>query len=66
MNEHQIRDYIHKLRRFYTDALIYGIVNLGLISSGPYLVGIFLARLGYYWMGDWSWSTRFSWASFPK
>lgn len=56
MNEHNAREYVSKLRRFYTDALIYAVVNLGLIliwaiSGG----GIFLANLGDHWMGDWSW-----------
>ena len=31
MNEQQVRDHVRKLSRFYTDALIYTVVNLGLI-----------------------------------
>ncbi|HUX79140.1 MAG TPA: 2TM domain-containing protein [Alphaproteobacteria bacterium] len=31
MNEQNAREYVSKLRRFYTDALIYVVVNLGLI-----------------------------------
>ena len=31
MNEHQARSHVKKLRRFYTDILIYTVVNLGLI-----------------------------------
>ena len=31
MNEQSAREYVSKLRRFYTDALIYVVVNLGLI-----------------------------------
>lgn len=31
MNEHQARLHVKKLRRFYTDILIYTVVNLGLI-----------------------------------
>jgi hypothetical protein len=43
MNEHQVRDYIHKLRRFYTDVLIYGVVNIGLILIWA------LSGGGYFW-----------------
>lgn len=43
MNEKQIRDHIHKLRRFYTDVLIYGAVNLGLIGIWAISGG------GYFW-----------------
>ena len=31
MNENQVREHVHKLRRFYTDVLVYTIVNIGLI-----------------------------------
>lgn len=43
MNERQVRDYVHKLRRFYTDVLIYGLVNLGLILIWAISGG------GYFW-----------------
>jgi len=43
MNEHKAREYVRKLRRFYTDALIYGIVNLGLILIWAISGG------GYFW-----------------
>lgn len=43
MNEHKAREYVKKLRRFYTDALIYGVVNLGLILIWAISGG------GYFW-----------------
>jgi len=43
MNEKQVRDYVHKLRRFYTDALIYVAVNIGLILIWAISGG------GYFW-----------------
>ncbi|MBY0292398.1 MAG: 2TM domain-containing protein [Alphaproteobacteria bacterium] len=43
MNEHQARDHVKKLRRFYTDALIYAVVNLGLILIWA------IAGGGYFW-----------------
>jgi len=43
MNERQVREYVHKLRRFYTDVLIYGVVNLGLI-----LIWV-ISGAGYFW-----------------
>ncbi len=43
MNEHQAREHIRKLRRFYTDALIYAVVNLGLILIWAISGG------GYFW-----------------
>ncbi len=43
MNEHQAREHVRKLRRFYTDALIYGAVNLGLILIWA------IAGGGYFW-----------------
>mgnify|MGYP000744653615 FL=1 len=43
MNEHEARKYVSKLRRFYTDALIYAIVNLGLILIWAISGG------GYFW-----------------
>lgn len=43
MNEHKAREYVRKLRRFYTDALIYGVVNLGLILIWAISGG------GYFW-----------------
>jgi hypothetical protein len=43
MNEHQVRDHVRKLRRFYTDAMIYGVVNLGLILIWAISGG------GYFW-----------------
>lgn len=43
MNEHQVRDHVRKLRRFYTDALIYVIVNIGLILIWA------IAGGGYFW-----------------
>ncbi len=43
MNEHQVRSYVRKLRRFYTDVLIYGVVNLGLILIWAISGG------GYFW-----------------
>jgi hypothetical protein len=43
MNEHQARDRVRKLRRFYTDALIYAVVNLGLILIWAISGG------GYFW-----------------
>ena len=42
MNENQARAHVKKLRRFYTDVLIYAVVNLGLIliwarsGGGPF------------------------------
>lgn len=41
MNESQVREHVHKLRRFYTDALVYTVVNIGfilvwLVSGGGY------------------------------
>ncbi|MBI2707479.1 MAG: 2TM domain-containing protein [Proteobacteria bacterium] len=43
MNEREVREYVHKLRRFYTDVLIYGVVNLGLILIWAISGG------GYFW-----------------
>jgi hypothetical protein len=43
MNEHQVRDHVRKLRRFYTDVMIYGVVNLGLILIWAISGG------GYFW-----------------
>lgn len=43
MNEHQARDYVKKLRRFYTDVLIYAAVNVGLILIWAISGG------GYFW-----------------
>ena len=43
MTEREVRDYVHKLRRFYTDVLIYGVVNLGLILIWAISGG------GYFW-----------------
>ncbi|MBA3814048.1 MAG: 2TM domain-containing protein [Alphaproteobacteria bacterium] len=43
MNEHQVRDHVRKLRRFYTDALIYVVVNVGLIFIWAISGG------GYFW-----------------
>lgn len=43
MNENQVRDHVHKLRRFYTDALIYAVVNFGLI-----LIWL-ISGAGYFW-----------------
>lgn len=43
MNERQVREYVHKLRRFYTDVLIYGVVNLGLILIWA------ISGAGYFW-----------------
>jgi len=43
MTEHQAREYVRKLRRFYTDAFIYGIVNIGLILIWAISGG------GYFW-----------------
>ena len=43
MNEQQVREHVRKLRRFYTDALIYAVVNLGLIFI--WLV----SGAGYFW-----------------
>lgn len=43
MNEDQIREYVHKLRRFYTDVLIYVIVNIGLVLIWAISGG------GYFW-----------------
>jgi hypothetical protein len=43
MNEHNAREYVNKLRRFYTDALIYAVVNLGLILIWAISGG------GYFW-----------------
>jgi hypothetical protein len=43
MNEHQVRDHVRKLRRFYTDALIYAVVNIGLILIWAISGG------GYFW-----------------
>ena len=43
MNEHQAREHVKKLRRFYTDALIYGAVNLGLVLIWA------IAGGGYFW-----------------
>lgn len=43
MNEHQVREHVRKLRRFYTDALIYAVVNLGLILIWAISGG------GYFW-----------------
>lgn len=43
MNENQVRDHVHKLRRFYTDVLIYVVVNIGLILIWVVSGG------GYFW-----------------
>lgn len=43
MNELQAREHVKKLRRFYTDALIYGAVNLGLVLIWA------IAGGGYFW-----------------
>ena len=43
MNEQKAREYVNKLRRFYTDALIYAVVNLGLILIWAISGG------GYFW-----------------
>jgi hypothetical protein len=43
MNEHQVREHVRKLRRFYTDALIYLAVNIGLILIWAISGG------GYFW-----------------
>lgn len=43
MNENQVRDHVHKLRRFYTDVLIYTVVNIGLILIWAISGG------GYFW-----------------
>ena len=43
MTEKQARIYVHKLRQFYTDVLIYGAVNLGLVLIWA------LSGGGYFW-----------------
>ncbi len=43
MTESEVRKYVHKLRRFYTDVLIYGVVNLGLILIWA------ISGAGYFW-----------------
>jgi hypothetical protein len=43
MTENQAREYVRKLSRFYTDALIYVVVNLGLILIWAISGG------GYFW-----------------
>jgi hypothetical protein len=43
MNENQVREHVHKLRRFYTDVLIYVVVNIGLILVWAVSGG------GYFW-----------------
>lgn len=43
MNENQVREHVHKLRRFYTDVLVYTIVNIGLILIWLVSGG------GYFW-----------------
>lgn len=43
MNEQEARSHVKKLRRFYTDAFIYAIVNLGLILIWAISGG------GYFW-----------------
>lgn len=43
MNENQVREHVRKLRRFYTDALIYAVVNIGLILIWAISGG------GYFW-----------------
>lgn len=43
MNENQVREHVHKLRRFYTDVLIYAVVNIGLI-----LIWL-ISGGGYFW-----------------
>lgn len=43
MNEHEVREYVRKLRRFYTDVLIYLAVNIGLILIWAISGG------GYFW-----------------
>ena len=43
MNEQEARSHVKKLRRFYTDAFIYAIVNLGLIFIWAISGG------GYFW-----------------
>lgn len=43
MNEQQVREHVKKLRRFYTDVLIYSVVNVGLI-----LIWL-ISGAGYFW-----------------
>lgn len=43
MNEQQVRTHVRKLKRFYTDILIYVIVNVGLILIWAVSGG------GYFW-----------------
>jgi len=43
MNEQQVREHVRKLSRFYTDVLIYAVVNLGLILIWAISGG------GYFW-----------------
>lgn len=43
MNENQVREHVHKLRRFYTDVLIYTVVNVGLVLIWAISGG------GYFW-----------------
>src|SRR5438034_915675 len=43
MNENQVREHVHKLRRFYTDVLIYVIVNIGLVLIWA------ISGAGYFW-----------------
>ncbi len=43
MTEQQARVYVHKLRQFYTDILVYGVVNLGLVLIWAISGG------GYFW-----------------
>lgn len=43
MNEQQVRQHVRRLRRFYTDALIYAVVNVGLILIWA------LSGGGYFW-----------------
>jgi len=43
MNETQVREHVHKLRRFYTDVLVYVVVNIGFILIWVVSGG------GYFW-----------------
>jgi len=43
MTEHQVREHVRKVRRFYTDALVYAVVNIGLILIWAVSGG------GYFW-----------------
>lgn len=43
MNEAEVREHVRKLRRFYTDVLVYTLVNLFLILIWA------LSGAGYFW-----------------